>query len=402
MQWIKTIRFYLTLLVVAFPVLLPWPVTYVIAAWMLVSLIYVATGIPAITKKQWRTLALNVLPFIMILMAALIYPARENTQFLFRSMALLAFPLGFILSPQPFTRAEMNMIKRVFIAATTGMIIFFICWWAAFGSHFDYGPERSVFYIIRTEFNIITKIHPGYASMYIGLALLFVLEEWVRGKNKRHYWWPVVVFFAAALFALMARLPMVIIFVAILFWMKCQPEHFLSRKQKLAAGIFSVSLVMALILFQAGRFTEFKTLPGDSLKSGKENSLLVRKGIFECAVTVFKEHFWKGTGPGRVQPELDYCYTQYDAPVFSRQHFNTHNQYLDYGISYGAGGLVVLLVVLFVPFYQYRHQNIVFVLFQLILVVCLMGENILSRQAGIIFYAFFNALFWRQSMGSRS
>jgi len=164
-----------------------------------------------------------------------------------------------------------------------------------------------------------------------------------------------------------------------------------SKKNILLVGLGLVVLVIGLLFFT--RWGEFITgLRSDTLNA-KENTIDVRRMITQCDLELATKHFVTGVGPQHLQTKLNQCYYQFEGSAFNRNTFNTHNQYFDYLLSYGAAGLILLLLIMIVPLYKaIRTGDAVLISFILLIMLCMLTENILSRQAGIVFYALFNAL----------
>jgi O-antigen ligase len=99
-------------------------------------------------------------------------------------------------------------------------------------------------------------------------------------------------------------------------------------------------------------------------------------------------------GIGDIHDELNKEYSKNNFQFGIGKNFNPHNQYLHTGVSLGVIGILVLLLMLVFPFvYSMKHQEWIYALFILIIFLNSMTESILERQAGILFFSFFNSLF---------
>jgi O-antigen ligase len=235
--------------------------------------------------------------------------------------------------------------------------------------------------------------------MYAVLGILFLLEEF-RLKTLSGKWvFPMIGFLAALLILLTARLPLLAGVLLTGIWIM---RYYVKKRSARWTIIVSAVIVLgAIIALNSSRWNEFISLRRSGLNDVKENSLLVRLGIYQCSLGLLNQYYLTGVGPDHLQLELDRCYYRFPADVYSRQHFNTHNQYLDYWLSYGIIGLLILCTVFFIPLFIARKQDLIYMLFLLLLLICFLGENILSRQAGIVFYAFFNAMLLTQMTTKR-
>ncbi len=126
-----------------------------------------------------------------------------------------------------------------------------------------------------------------------------------------------------------------------------------------------------------------------------DNGTNVRAGIFACNATVAKEHWLLGVGPGDVQAALNECLSVYQTQVYQIHDYNTHNEYMNYLLSCGILGLLVLLGVLGYSFFRaVKHNNPLHLYFLVFMGICFVTENYLDRQAGVTFFALMQALFW--------
>ena len=112
-----------------------------------------------------------------------------------------------------------------------------------------------------------------------------------------------------------------------------------------------------------------------------------------------KQNWIFGVGPANVQKELDNCYSaytyrnQYDD--FNKKTYNTHNQYFDVLLKFGIFGLLFFIVFLF---WGINYKSEYYYIFLLLIFFSMLTENILNRQVGIVFFNFFNCLFFVQHL----
>jgi O-antigen ligase len=202
---------------------------------------------------------------------------------------------------------------------------------------------------------------------------------------------------------LSAKMP-IIAFGLIMLFLLIRKNIFLgmmNKKRWLIAGSIITLLILGMFIFT--RWGElFTGLTYRNIEQ-QENSVGIRKGITQCGLQLSKEHFLAGIGPQNVQQALNQCYYQFEGDDFSRHSFNTHNQYLDSLISHGILGLVLLLIMIIYPIVQaIRLKDPILLSFTLLIALCMLTENILSRQAGVVFYAFFNSILLNQAYSQKS
>lgn len=160
----------------------------------------------------------------------------------------------------------------------------------------------------------------------------------------------------------------------------------------------SLLLILATSLF--GLLTIFG-LPSTRLKV---NEFLVLKGVYHpftpriiqwgCCIDILNENkVWlQGVGTGDVTPFLQSCYQkkQFWGHLYK---YNAHNEYMEELVRLGLLGLTVFVFSLVFPLISaFRQQNYLYAYFILVFMLVCVTESFLSRQKGVIFYAFFNAV----------
>ncbi|HEY1193351.1 O-antigen ligase family protein, partial [Flavobacterium sp.] len=101
-----------------------------------------------------------------------------------------------------------------------------------------------------------------------------------------------------------------------------------------------------------------------------------------------------GVGPGNIQKKLNDCYSGYtykNYDDYSSKDYNSHNQYLDIWLKYGIFGLVLFFVFLF---WGIKNMSLSYGIFLFLIMMSMITENIFDRQVGVVFFTFYNTLFF--------
>jgi O-antigen ligase len=127
-------------------------------------------------------------------------------------------------------------------------------------------------------------------------------------------------------------------------------------------------------------------------KYEQSNEVNFRYVIYTCSYEILKEHWLFGLGLGNVQENLDQCYSHVDYinyDDFKVKNYNSHNQYLNAWLTYGILGLLFLIYYLVASFNGGLkvHKALI-----IMVALCLLTENILEREAGVVFFVFFNTI----------
>lgn len=164
-----------------------------------------------------------------------------------------------------------------------------------------------------------------------------------------------------------------------------------NRKPYLLFFICLVLGVATIFSFKPDKLRRFTNVISTSQNV---NPLFHRANNFQCAIEIFKDHPLIGVGTGSVQPYLDECYKE-NRYWGLKHHFNSHNEYLEEMARHGLFGLASILFFFIYPLYlSIRSRDFFYLGFLLTIIICSFTENIFSRQIGVVFFAFFNTIFY--------
>lgn len=238
----------------------------------------------------------------------------------------------------------------------------------------------------------IDFMHPSYFGMYLvfSLACLFYLFKGNHLSSKATGIFSFLLLFILFLSSSRAsHLSLVLVAVVILI-----DDELFSRKKK--AFTFTIVIaVLALFVIFNPRWLEFSGL--QDMREGKieyRGSVPERLMSWDASINLIQENVLYGYGIGDVQSELNRTYTDlnYQRPLY--ESYNAHNQFLQTFLCAGIMGFVVLLLVFLRLFVLYKQTNHLLILvFALVVVIHFSFESMLERYAGVVFFAFFYALF---------
>lgn len=127
------------------------------------------------------------------------------------------------------------------------------------------------------------------------------------------------------------------------------------------------------------------------VNDANNSSGVMRWIYFKIGTEIVKENLFFGVGAGDLKPAYKQHYAKNNYGLEERFQDISHNQFLTTTISLGILGLVCLMLILIVPFWLYK-RDFLMVVFTIILLVSLMTDNTLGRQAGVTLFAFFTSL----------
>ena len=100
-----------------------------------------------------------------------------------------------------------------------------------------------------------------------------------------------------------------------------------------------------------------------------------------------------GVGTGDAKDALNKEYEKQNITNALTNKFNCHNEFYQVFVTLGIIGFLLLLVTIFFPLvHAFKTSNYLYAAFLLIIIFNFISESMLERQAGVMFYAFFNSL----------
>jgi O-antigen ligase len=302
------------------------------------------------------------------------------------------------MNKQYITRQMLLLSLRVFVISciVLGLYVWGVIFWEGIEKIFRedhyYNP------VIRNIFSDTTGIHLPYLGMLFVFAALILFYEMLTARGKNYALSVVrllcILFLLFSVATFMARMSLFIFFVVAVFF--CI-KRIKSSKQLIGAALFGVIIIATVILIPSSqrRIKESLTAKYELPHAGQPSEEVnFRFGVYHCVHQVLKEHWLTGVGVDNVQKELDNCYSAYTyrgTDDFINISYNSHNQYLDIMLKYGVFGLVIFLFSLL---WGIKNRNILYQGFIIVIFIALITENMFTRQVGVIFFTFFNMLFF--------
>lgn len=115
--------------------------------------------------------------------------------------------------------------------------------------------------------------------------------------------------------------------------------------------------------------------------------------VWKAALEIIKQNVLVGVGTGDSKDKMLEMYQQKEMEAEYNAKLNAHNQYLNTGVSLGLIGISSLIICLFIPFYfSLKERTFVVYGFVVIVAINLLFESMFEKQAGVVFYVFFNTL----------
>ncbi len=320
---------------------------------------------------------------------------KESINFITRTAPLLMFPLAIgVLAKEKINK---NRLKNILKTYVISLVVALVCIHLYLYKSTINLPNWEY----RKAFEKITDVHGTYFSLWIsfGVLILFWNIFNLRKTKKKQIILISIVLISYLVYwqiVLSARLPFLATLLLVLsfFIYKIKNTHL---RFYTLLGVIGVCIGL-FFLNQKTIINKFDfSLPkGDyHLQHRTITSEHIRGGIYHCSFNLASKKLFFGYGIGDVNDTLNKCYVEeIDTNVYQILQYNTHNQYMQIMLSSGIVGLLLFVISLFVALKaSYKMQYKLYLLFNVLLIICFMTENILSRHDGVLFYSFFNSIF---------
>ncbi len=135
----------------------------------------------------------------------------------------------------------------------------------------------------------------------------------------------------------------------------------------------------------------------------KGSSLTQRFELWKNALYIIEKHFWIGVGTGDVALEVKQALQERNSDLKDTG-MRTHNQFMTFWLTFGILGFAVFMFCLLYPAIKSGafSQNYLYILFFIISCFSMFFEDTLETQAGVTFFALFNALLLFQTNSQNS
>ena len=356
------------------------------------------TKIIAVSKNG---IALLFISFYLLFLIGLIYTQNMHSG-LFDvqiKLSILLFPI--IFSAKPTNEFDKQKIIAAFVlgcfSASALMIL------RATHTFFTTG-ENIFFYEAFASF----IIHPSYISMYINLAIIWMLQGNAKNIFQEKKLAKIigalsVFYFTIIVVLLSSKLGIISLLLIYLFF----GIRYIIQTKKIKmlgiaiVGVWVVSFVIIKYIPEVNeRFKNAINAVNESQpdKTNAESSA-VRLLVWEAATTIIHENIFIGVGTGDVKDELMKKYQQLGYTGAYKHKLNAHNQFLQTGIALGIIGILFLIMTLVLPAYiSWQQNNYFYVCLIVLLSFNFLTESMLETQSGVMFYAFLSSLlFFRKN-----
>lgn len=306
-------------------------------------------------------------------------------------LSLLILPI--LIAGKPYDR---DNLPHFFIALIVGLVYSSLYLLSRSLSLYFINGENTFFYQNFTVF-----VHPSYLSMYINFIICWLLIKLIKRDKYQIIFSKTItisllVFFSVIVFLLSSKsglLTFLLIIIGLIIYSIFFKKNYgvaLGGIAIMVSSFFIINSFVPSLKYRVNNFMDALTTQSEETTI---NSTAIRLLIWQSSNQIIKENFLIGVGTGDVKDALKQEYKKRGIENALKQNFNAHNQFYQVFIALGIIGFLVLIVCLFYPMFRaFKSKEYLYVFFLIIIVVNFLSESMLDRQAGVLFYSFFNSI----------
>jgi len=356
-------------------------------------------NIPSVFRERNRMLTFSFASLYFFYLIGMLY-SKNMDYGLFDlqvKLSLFLFPLIFSTVDRnfPFQKMMSDVFKSFIAGCVTGTMILFAI------AIYTYTTMRNPEVFFYTGFSRF--IHPSYLAMYLNLAVAILAYYLIRKEhplsNKiRILLFVLIFYFSLVIFLLDSKAGIFSqVFLSLLIIL-----YFLVIHKRVWKSIFLLFIVVitfysefTLLPNTAERFKKTATVLSGQKNTSQEKmeSNSERLIVWKAGIEVIRNHPVFGVGTGDVKDALLSEYQKENKLIIYNLRLNAHNQYLQTYIALGILGVLMLILILVLPGWMaFRRIHLIYFSFLVLFAFNILVESMLEVQAGVIYYAFFNAL----------
>jgi O-antigen ligase len=303
---------------------------------------------------------------------------------------LIAFRLRDIL--------DSGKISQVLFAFVAGCIVGSIICISHASYMWFYNSENCFYYAKLSVF-----LHPAYFSMYILLAITMLLRYFLRNTIQFRrkvmisiligWFWVFIILLQSKAGILIASFVFLINAVLVIISTKKYLQIAISLLV-IFCGYYLVNRFIITANNSRIYNAEYNILD-KKIDTTTTESSQIRLLVWKASEEIIKSNYLYGVGTGDIKDELNKMYQKMNMQGALKEHLNAHNQYIQSAIGLGITGIIIILLMFLLPLIlSIKEKNYLYAFFLMIVSLNILVESMFETQAGVMFYAFFNILFF--------
>ncbi len=303
--------------------------------------------------------------------------------------SFLLLPALFVLSQKAFNK---TMLRKFFLILLG--VSLQLCWLLSLNAFWGeiYARENNISLVDYPYYNYFFSsylshfLHPGYFSMFLLMGVYFLFEEMKENNAffKRLFLFYALFVFLVSIIFLSSKSGIIALLIGAMLLLFREREIKQSNKFIFVAAMIALVVLAGKLPWVSNSFSAaIESFSNENKVQNDEGSSSLRMISWTNAVEIWKENPLLGSGSGDVKNELVAKYRQNGNTIAAEKKLNAHSQVLQSMAALGIPGLLLILAMLFLPFWRSnkagKFLGIVFLIFGF-------TESIFETQAGVIFY----------------
>ena len=345
-------------------------------------------------KNSWLKLLTTLLWFIPLAQLLFLNSLFLHSYKLETKLSLFIIPL-FILITIEFKKELIFRILKAFIVG--GLVSSLICLLNSFYVFIMSGDISAFFYQNFSVFH-----HPSYFSMYLNFIIGILYFNALKPINnfKINFKWSfILILFQTLIIVLLSSkngwITNIIIHLFFSFFILKNKLYDLKYASFIVIVIlcFSSIKIIPSLKSRSNEFTKnYKNVTSSPTTTSSTNARII---AWRSASELIKNKLITGYGTGLSIEKLNEVYHKRGYDNLKEKNLNTHNQYLQYLLDHGLIGFLFLFFFTIIMFLvSLKSKDYIYAIFLFIIIINFMTESIIETQSGIVFYAFFNTIFF--------
>ncbi len=303
---------------------------------------------------------------------------------------ILLFPIIYASTKHRFTQLQFQGIFWAFGGAVllASLITF------RGGFYFIFDPDSGL-----PTFESAIILHRPYLGMYVSLVICFFLYTLITMVGRKWEKWLIFGVFYLVVFLIITD-AFISLGICILSLLLTSSLWLVRRGFFRLFWLGFLTVVVIFFLFRPKIQSIWNDFQIDQVRltempeAASENK--ARANIRSCVKSILgQSSYWlTGLGTGDANQALLHCYESKGMDFEARHHLNAHHIFFQETLRHGLFGLLLLMSLLGFPlWWAFKQEKYLYLAFLLLIILVGLTESLLSRQAGVVFYAFFNTLF---------
>ncbi len=244
------------------------------------------------------------------------------------------------------------------------------------------------------------NFHPVYLSVYVLTAGIIVVYWFLLAQTvgRKIFLSALLLYFVLFILMLGTKMPIfAALFLVLLFIVKeAAGTH--DKKRRIAYAIAFCAAIGSAVLIPSMRYrvehlvhTAVGFINAHKNYSGSIDEMkeMHRIYLWKTAITAGEQKPWTGHGLWGGRRVMEKAFEADGNP-----YFNSHNEYINHFVIAGIiGALLFTVYIIYLMVFSFKIHDYLYFAFVVLIALTAVTENFLSRNKGVVLFAFLNALF---------